>query len=77
MSVNFEFSLGNLKFWQTSGNFRIRSRGWRNQVIRGINKNVAMAVSSIRLTSKASHFSVFLRKALMFIIPLAFICRGI
>ena len=75
--MNFEFSLGNVKFWQKSGNFRIRSRGWRNRVIRGINKKVTMAVSSIRLTSKALHFSVFLRKALMFIIPLAFILRGI
>ena len=77
MSVKFEFSLGNLKFWQRSGNFRIRSRRWRNHVIRGINKKVAIAVSSIRLTSKALHVGVFLRKALMFIIPLAFIWRGI
>ena len=33
-SGNFDFSQGNLKFWQKSGNFRIRSREWRNQAIR-------------------------------------------
>ena len=33
-SGNFYFSQGNLKFWQKSGNFRIRSREWRNQAIR-------------------------------------------
>ena len=39
-SGNFEFSQGNLKFWQKSGNFRIRSRRWRNQVIREINEKI-------------------------------------
>ena len=39
-SGNFEFSQGNLKFWQKSGNFRIRSRWRRNQVIRGINEKM-------------------------------------
>ena len=33
-SGNYDFSQGNLKFWQKSGNFRIRSREWRNQAIR-------------------------------------------
>ena len=36
-SGNFEFSQGNLKFWQKSGNFKIKSRSLRTHVIKEMN----------------------------------------
>ena len=50
-SGKFEFLA---KVREKSGNFRIKSRGWRSQVIKGINDKVALAVSSVRLLRKAA-----------------------